>query len=62
MPPDSRLFKQVQRQVYLILKSNYLSEFYKQVLQNPTWIYKQNTPSLQFNSLGEDPDTAILYR
>ena len=31
-PPDTRLFNTIHRRIYLILKANYLDEFYQKVL------------------------------
>lgn len=56
IPPDPQLFKAVHQRIYLILKSNYLDDFYQKVAQIPTKIFRKNscTHGHRFNSIGYD--------
>ncbi len=51
-----QVFKNLLERIYLILKQNYFTNFYKKVLQIPTKIYKEKTcfKGLRFNSIGPD--------
>lgn len=53
---DSSLFSHIMQRIYLILKSNYLHEFYQKMMQIPTKIYKKQSyeEGLRFNSCGSD--------
>tara|TARA_B110000285_G_scaffold14902_1_gene14708 strand:+ start:1563 stop:1811 length:249 start_codon:yes stop_codon:yes gene_type:complete len=52
--PDSSLFRDILHRMYLILKSNFLPEFYQKMLQIPTIIYRKRSyeEGLRFNSCG----------
>lgn len=55
-PPDPKLFKSIHQRIYLILKDNYLDDFYQKVAQIPTKIYRKQSciHGLRFNSIGDD--------
>jgi len=54
--PDPQLFKAVHSRIYIILKQNYLNDFYQKVAQIPTKIFRKNScpQGLRFNSVGDD--------